>query len=618
MQRMYFETWRKWTIIHLRMSDYNYRSPWGSESVKRSLSKTNKRSNFSGFIVFIIIAATVLALGAIFYLFFLESQKLDVGLEFEYPPKIFLGKQFELNVSLSNFYDFILKDAQISLFLPPGVSFIGQPEGRRVTERVLGDLGPGSINKQSFNLIVTEKSNELKRIQAKLIYSSGDNSSVKFENSAEADVLVEEPAVDLTLDAPEGVFNGQDFEVKIKYANDTAEEFKNLRLNMDYPPIFNFKRSTVKPEDAGNKSWNLGTLESGSSGELSITGNVVGPEKSFFTFNAYLVADFLGNSYTINSQAVNVSIVEAPLAIEAEVNGEKDYVAKPGDNLIYVLTYRNNSETTMQNVVISARLTGGMFDFATLASDGSFNSLTNTITWRAAEAPQLGSVSPGQTGEVSLRVKLADSFPLRRISDKNFLLKMEAEIESATVPVGTVAEKTISVSNLENKIGGLLDIDSFALWRDAASGMLNAGPYPPKVNERSQYTVHWLIKNYATDAENAAVSGFLQSGARFTGIAKSNIGTIPVYDSNSGLVTWNIGFIQATKGVISEPIEAVFQVEAVPAVNQVGQNLILLGESKITAKDLFTGLPLEDIAPAVDTRLPRDVTITANDRNVQP
>ena len=80
------------------------------------------------------------------------------------------------------------------------------------------------------------------RIGAKLIYSSGENSSTKFENSSEADIRIDEPAVDLKLSAPEGVFNGQDFEIKIEYANDTAEEFKNLRLNIDYPPIFNFKR----------------------------------------------------------------------------------------------------------------------------------------------------------------------------------------------------------------------------------------------------------------------------------------------------------------------------------------------------------------------------------------
>ena len=124
--------------------------------------------------------------------------------------------------------------------------------------------------------------------------------------------------------------------------------------------------------------------------------------------------------------------------------------------------------------------------------------------------------------------------------------------------------------------------------------------------------------NYATDVSDIQVAAYLQAGVRFTGTVKSNIGTSPIYDQNSGLITWNIPSLPATKGVISAPAEAIFQVEATPSSNQVGRDMPLLSETKLEAKDMFTELQLESTAPAVDTRIPSDTTVNVQSRTVQP
>ena len=93
---------------------------------------------------------------------------------------------------------------------------------------------------------------------------------------------------------------------------------------------------------------------------------------------------------------------------------------------------------------------------------------------------------------------------------------------------------------------------------------------------------------------------------------------MPVYNPNSGLVTWTVGSLSATKGVLGEPVEAIFQIEATPAVNQEGENILLLGETKIEGVDTFTGILLQDLAPSLNSSLPHDMTITVQDRRVQP
>ena len=194
---------------------------------------------------------------------------------------------------------------------------------------------------------------------------------------------------------------------------------------------------------------------------------------------------------------------------------------------------------------------------------------------------------------------------------------MLGTIQSLTVPAGTAADKTISVATLETKVAGEVALRAAGFSRDAASGILNSGPYPPKINTPTQYTIHWVITNYATDISGVQVSAFLQSGTRFTGKVKSTSDAVPAYNPSSGGITWHIDRIQATKGAIGQPIEVIFQVENTPAINQVGQNVALLGETRIEAHDDFTDQPLFVVAPPVMTDIPNDTSFGNIDRRVQ-
>ena len=67
---------------------------------------------------------------------------------------------------------------------------------------------------------------------------------------------------------------------------------------------------------------------------------------------------------------------------------------------------------------------------------------------------------------------------------------------------------------------------------------------------------------------------------------------------------------------MAEPIEAVFQVEVVPSITQVGGNIPLVSGAKITAVDAFTNLELDSTAAQLDSSVPFDTTISGQ-RTVQ-
>ncbi|MEK7195527.1 MAG: hypothetical protein AAB655_02430, partial [Patescibacteria group bacterium] len=252
-----------------------------------------------------------------------------------------------------------------------------------------------------------------------------------------------------------------------------------------------------------------------------------------------------------------------------------------------------------------------------LRSDGYFNSISNTVSWFTATTQQLENVAPGDGGTVRFSVRVKNVFPIKLFSDKNYTLKVDARLESPTVPPNITAEKTISVDGTESKVAGRVEVSSEAYWRDAQSGILNSGPYPPKVNQPTQYTIHWILRNYATDINNVSFSAFLKSGAVFTGKVKSNVNNLPSYNPSSGRVTWQIDSLAANKGVISPPAEAVFQIEVTPAVNQVNRNVPLISETTATWTDAFTGEELRVSAPELDSSLPYDKTILYGDNTVK-
>lgn len=602
----------------------NFLEDKGAESTTRTSSAwgETKKSNTSRIIIaFLFFSVLIAGAGFYFYYFVFQTNKEspNVVLEYSVPPNVFLGKPFEIKISFSNYSENVLKNVSLTLVLPEGVAFLGQDSKKRVAEEFIGDLGPGSINQQTFNLIVVEGVNSIKRIKANLTYSTNLNSQLRFSNEKDVDVKVGEPAVSLALSAPEKILSGEDFEINVKYYNNTSEEIKNIKFVAQYPSTFTFKKSTFEPENSNNNSWVIESLKRGSSGDFTIVGNVVGQEESFFEFRGYLVVDFLGQTYTLGEQKLPFVIATAPLSLRLAVNGKGDnYVANLSDNLRYSITYKNNSNIVFQNININVKLTGELFDFTTLNTNGTFYSAKNIIFWAPNNDPKLAVLGPGEERSVFFELKTKNNFPINRLSDKNFILKVEAQIESPTVPPGIAAQKTISMAKLENKVGGKIELEAKALFRDASSGVLNTGPYPPKINEPTRYTIHWRLTNYSTDISNVIVSAYLRSNTRFISAIKSNVGSLPSYDDKTGKVTWIIDKLPATKGVIDQPAEAVFQIENTPAITDLNKHVVFLSESRAEAKDLFTNLNLVSITRPLDTSLPYDLGAAGYNRLVRP
>lgn len=576
--------------------------------------RPKKPSHFLKGFLAVIISALVLSTAAAYYIY-TRPQNPDVSLEVSNVGWVHQGQPFSLLISYSNNSDKILSGAKISLLIPEGVSFAGASADQRVLEQDLGDIGPGIVSTTPpFNLVVTSGSQTIKHVEARLTYSLQNKA---FNASAAYDVSVGQPAVQLSFSTPDKVYAGENFNLAVNYQNTTDKDLSNLQLALSYPNGFQVASTSIAAN--GNSTWNISSLPKNGSGTLVIAGSLPMNGQQSFAFGSTMNETVQGAAINLGTQTTTVALSEAPLALSIQANNDPNYVTKAGDSVQYVLTYKNNSSVPLQNVNIAANLIGELFDFGTITSDGTFNSLKNTVTWDPSNKPELALVAPGQEGTMQVAVRLKTGFPIRRVSDKNYYVRIRGTISSPTVPPDITASQTLSMTSLDTKVAGQLSFRTTGLFYDAPSGILNSGPYPPRANKPTRYTIHWILTNYSTDVSNITVTASLQSGTTFTGTAKSNTDSVPVYNADSHQVQWTLKLLPATKGVLSKPAEAIFQVENTPATTQAGQNVPLVGQSTLTGTDMFTGQTISMTAQGVDTSLPDDVrALTIQTRQVQP
>lgn len=225
--------------------------------------------------------------------------------------------------------------------------------------------------------------------------------------------------------------------------------------------------------------------------------------------------------------------------------------------------------------------------------------------------PELGEINPGKSAVVTFKVKIADTYPIKKLNDRDFTLKITARIESPTVPYAIKAIKTVNMASLEQKIAGKADVVVEAFYRDAVSGVVNDGVFPPTVGQITEYSVHWKLVNYSTDMSEVEISAEIPPGVEFVKQVKVDAGEFSSDESNR--IIWKIPKILATTGILSKPVTAIFQVKAVPEARHVGSYMPLLGPTNITAKDDFTESAFSAFKEFITTELPSDKTVSPAD-----
>jgi len=565
----------------------------------------------------VLVVATISAAGLLFFNFLQRNDK-NVTIAISAPAEVVRGVPFEIKVNATNQLDISLTNVVFDLRLPQGIIPFSQNNsnmGKAIMTERDGEVGGGDLAKKTFTVVPIGDIGSIQKITAGLSYSNGKGN--EFRNQETRDVLINDSALSLDVRGPDNALGGSAIDFDVIYKNNSSFDFSELAIQAQYPPSFKFISSDIQPSSLNNY-WKIPSgLKGGAEGKITIHGVYDGSSDSQLVFPVTISSNFIGTEYNLVTKNLSIATAPSPVSLTITANNKDNYIARVGDTIRYIIRYQNLSGVALSDVVIKATLLGNLFDISTVNTNGNLNSISNSVIWNASQISSLKLLDPGASGQVGIDIKLKSTFPTDRYSEKNFYVQLKAQFDSPSVPYYLSAKNTSISTSLETRIGGAIFLDARAFYRDSSSGITNSGQFPPKANTATQYTIYWRVKNFATDARDVSISASLQSGVIWTGVVGGNTNA-PVYNERTGEITWNIDKVSAMKGIFTDPIEIVFQVEATPNITQIGNYMPLLSETIIKGTDDFTGLELAARDNPLTTELPDDTTVASGKGVVVP
>lgn len=580
---------------------------WDSSEKKESIfllaSKYKKYFSRGGLLL---IAVVLIIAGLLFWYGLTSFDKDKVELQIKGPERAASGEEITYTIEYQNKNRTDLRDIKLTFYYPQGAIPLN---GNNLVETInLPDLPAKKTGDYKLKAKLIGFINETKTARAQLNYQAGRITS-RFTNEASFSTTIFAVPLVLDFDLPEKLVNEQSVSFSLRYINQSSASFDNLRLQIEYPDGFVFESSDPEPLERNNV-WPIGTLLAGEQGRIFIQGVIKGEEGQIKSFRAQLglFKDEQFTAYTETFSPVQISI--SPLFISQIVNNSADYITQAGETLAYQLTYKNTTDTGIREVVISSQLEGEALDFASLKLDGgSFDGAKQMIVWKASNLSDLAYLAPHQEGKLNFSIKVKKPLPIKNYTNKNFTITNTAKIYSSKVPLPLERLELSSENKLITKIASQLTIDTKGYYHDDL--ISNSGPIPPRVGQRTTYTIKWQLVNTANDLTGVKAEAFLPPHVEWLNNINPAMSDLD-YNPQTGQLVWQVGSLPAGTGIILPAKWVAFQVAITPGLMHVGGLMELIGQSTATGYDDFVGLDLRGTDTAIDTNLPDDQSIGYN------
>lgn len=535
---------------------------------------------------FVLLALILFIIAVVIFLFgdssFSESQ---VSLELEGPTQASVGDEVIYKVKYGNNTKLDLHDLKFKFTYPEGSVVIkeGKVAGDLSEVFSVDELETGRAEEKEFKAFLVGDKGNIKNAKVDLEFKAGNLRSSFKKSKTTSTTLVSVP-ISLTLVAPPTVVSGQVIDYIFDYRNESDNSISDIKFEFDYSD--GFKIQDQAPRPSSPNTWSVSLLKHGEGGRITIRGVISGKEGEIKTVSVALKRG-IGDEFVNYQKTSNSSLIANPLlSVEVLANLSKNYSAHPGEQLLYTLRYKNNSEHNLVGLNLEAKLEGEMYDLTTLDTKGGFyNSSSNTILWNATTVSDLSALLPNKSGEVGFLVNIREGFPEESVGARNFLVKISAKLSTPNALPGFSGSEVAATGELTTKISAKPTFQQVAYYNDAAFG--SSGPLPPKAGEETLFTIHWQVTNPGNDMSQVKVSAMLPAGTTWKNVVSVGLEqTEPSFDADSSQVSWNIGVLPRGVGVSSSKYEASFQVAIRPSTS--GEMPGVIKDGQFSGVDSFT------------------------------
>jgi len=592
-------------------------SQWTGE-VEKGLYLTIKQKRIAWFIGLGFLLAILTFGGWLIWQRWYSFDAKGVALNIFGQERVVSGEEINFVVRYKNNANTELKNAALffsfsSQSIPSEMENVSQQGDLTVVKKEIGSILPGQEGQAEFKVRVLGDKDSQQKFFVKMSYRPANFNSNFINETEFQSVIISVPLV-LSFILPERIVSGQTINFSLRYLNTSDVTFSDAKIKIEYPDGFVFENALPWPSEEKNV-WNFSEISNHEEGKIVLKGVISGNEGENKAFRAQIGSEKDGK-FIVYAQALSSPQVSlSPLFIEQTVGEAENNQVDLGQNLTYKIKYKNTTDVAIGPVVITAKIDSQAVDLGTvIVSKGFFSSSEGIITWNASSLPSLESLPAKAEGEINFMLRVKDKLSINSFSDKNFTIITRVKIDSPNIPLELAGTQLAGQNELSLKVNSRMVLEMKGFYSDKI--MPNSGPLPPRVGQKTTYTIYWQVLNISNDLSVATVEAFLPSYVQWQGKTYPKDENIK-YDSSTGRITWQIGRLSSATGLLSPVKLVAFQVGFVPSLGQVGEITTIVKEARAFGIDDFTGVNLSALADDLKTDMPDDATVGFEKGKVQ-
>lgn len=591
------------------MEETDIATEWVDEVNQESGVEKIKKENKKGMTAFtkILIGAALFFIVALGYAFFIfgfkgnaPAQNVDININS--PVTVAAGELFTFDVIIENNNPVNMESIDLAIEYPEGTRngediAISLPRER--TD--IGSVASGTYIRETRGVYLFGEEGDTKEIEVKIIYRTPDSNAV-FEKRKVFDVSLKSTPIRMNLSSVKEITAGQPIDFDLEIISNANEPLTNVLVRANYPFGFIYEGSSISPSSSNNV-WLIDSLDPKESIELNIYGQVQGQnnDDKYFSFDVGLQdderLDEIAVLFTQIGKTVEVSrpFLEIDLAVDKDNSSVINLDSSKTQN--FEIIYKNNTRDIIRDAKITLEIKGDVLNEASVnVPKGFYKSLDNTVTWDKTTEPKLSQIAVGESGNLTLT--MASLNLVNDIQVKNPELSFKALVEGTRYSEDDVPEEIVNEIFKTIRYQTVVYVNPVTLYYDGP--FENSGPFPPKVDQKTEYTVSFNILNSSNRVSGGKLQMRLPNYVEFENQTWPSTENV-TYDSRNRIVTWDIGEIKEISGFSGDGRKMAFQVSIIPSITQKGSVPDLAESITFTGTDLFTGNAIQKQLGNVDT-----------------
>ena len=603
---------------HLKSESYDVVGEWsheGEEILEKKPIFIKEKKGMTFVMKFFIVSILffLIASGVAFYRFYWGSNTIsanNIEISITGPVSVSGGEKISLDIKVDNNNKTDLKAADLRVEYPEGARAIDdlKTELKRTRDE-LGDIPQGESAVKRVEAILFGEEKSKKEIKVTVEYRISGSSAIFYKEKT-YEVVISDSPVSIEVSGLKEINANQAVDFSVTVVSNSSNPIRNLLLKAEYPFGFVFVDSSEKSLDTNNNLWSIGDLSAGQKKTVKIYGKMQGQdgENKILRFTTGISSDKDEKviATPIVTSLAEVSIKKPFIGIQIALDGNtaNDFVSESSKIIRADVAWKNNLATPIKDAEIQIKFKGDTLNKSSVSAErGFYRSVDNTIVFDKTNNPALGSMSPGESGNLnfsfgSLSSHIGGSSLMIEPSISLDIVARGKRLEGDNVPQEVLYSATRII-----KIATDARLSSRAIhW---SGPFENTGPMPPKAESETTYTVIWTITNTSSKIKDAKVAASLPLYVKWlsqTNPASENIS----FNSARAEVVWDAGDIEAGAGIEGPPREASFQISFLPSLSHEGQSPVILNESVLSGTDSFTSASVGETRPSLTTTLKTD------------